>query len=265
MEFVKELKAVDEADDLRDFMLNLGNLLGVDTEDMNDPYTFFIRPVDNMYLPHFPGLENEGMTVTFKRDNALKREDVTFLTWDHSMVLGIMDFIASKEMGNVTMASWTSSSKEQFLFEGFFVLHAIADKRLQLQKWFPPTPVRVLLNSHMLDVTQKLPKKFIDENVETIDQEKRALMKEIPKEFIKECIKKGKELCLPRAKQYKEKFKDEMLKFMNGEIERLEALRKLNPTVSETEILLLRFNRDNMVKAMDKAELSLDSLRIILG
>jgi ATP-dependent helicase HepA len=53
--------------------------------------------------------------------------------------------------------------------------------------------------------------------------------------------------------------------FMNAEIERLEALRKVNPTVSETEILLLRFNRDNMLKAMDRAELSLDSLRIILS
>ena len=101
--------------------------------------------------------------------------------------------------------------------------------------------------------------------VESLDQEKRAQMKDLPKDFIKECIKKGKELCIPRAKQYKDKFKDDMLKFMNSEIERLEALRKVNPTVSETEILMLRFNRDNMVKAMDKAELSLDSLRIVIS
>lgn len=265
MDFVKELKAVDESDELRDFMLSLWNQLGVDTEDMNDPYTFFIRPGDNMYLPHFPGLENEGMTVTFKRENALKREDMTFLSWDHPMVIGIMDLVSSKEMGNVTLAGWKTPSKEQFLLEGFFVLHAIADKRLQLQKWFPPTPLRVLLNAQMQDLTQKLPKKFIDENVETLDQEKRAQMKDVPKDFIKQCIKKGKELCVPRAKQYKDKFKEDMLKFMNGEIERLEALRKVNPTVSETEILLLRYNRDNMVKAMDKAELSLDSLRIIIS
>lgn len=265
MEFVKELKAVDESTELRDFMLNLWNQLGVDAEDMNDPFTFFIRPGDNMYLPHFPGLEGEGMTVTFKRENALKREDMTFLSWDHPMVIGIMDFISSKEMGNVTMANWKSPNKELFLFEGYFVLSAVADKKLQLQKWFPPTPLRVLLNSQMQDMTQKLPKKFLDENVESLDQEKRAQMKELPKDFIKECIKKGKELCIPRAKQYKEKFKEDMLKFMNSEIERLEALRKVNPTVSETEILLLRFNRDNMAKAMDKAELSMDSIRIVIN
>jgi ATP-dependent helicase HepA len=264
MEFVKELKAVDDSTDLRDFMVTLWNQLGVDVEDMNDPYTFYIKAGDNMYLPHFPGLISEGMTITFKRENGLKREDMTFITWDHPMVIGIMDFISSKEMGNATMASWKTVSKEPFLFEGYFVLSSIADKKLQLQKWFPPTPLRVLLNSQMQDVTQKLPKKFIDENVESLDQEKRAQLKELPKDFIKECIKKGKELCVVRAKQYKEKFKADMLTFMNAEIERLEALRKVNPTVSETEILMLRFNRDSMTKAMDKAELSLDSLRIII-
>jgi hypothetical protein len=56
-----------------------------------------------------------------------------------------------------------------------------------------------------------------------------------------------------------------MLKYMNAEIERLEGLRKVNPTVSETEIQLLRFNRDNMAKAIDRAELSLDSLRLIVS
>jgi ATP-dependent helicase HepA len=265
MEFIKELKVVDESSELRDFMVNLWNQLGVDTEDMNDSFTFYIRPGDNMYLPHFPGLESEGMTVTFKRENALKREDITFLTWDHPMVIGIMDFISSKEMGNVSLSIWKTASRENFLFEGYFLLSAIADKKLQLQKWFPPTPLRVILNSQMQDLTQKLPKKYLDENVESVAQEHRSQINEIPKDFIKECIKRGKELCIPRAKQYKDKFKEEMLKSMNSEIERLQALSKVNPTVSETEIILLRYNRDNMIKAMDNAELSLDSIRIILA
>jgi ATP-dependent helicase HepA len=265
MEFVKELKTADESLELRDFMLNLWAQLGVDVEDMNDQFTYFIKAGDNMYLPHFPGLDSEGMTVTFKRENALRLEDVTFLTWDHPMVIGIMDFIASKEMGNATIASWKISSKESFLFEGFYLLQCVADKKLQIEKYFPPTPLRVLLNAQMQDLTAKMPKKFVDEGTESLTLEKRNQLSELPKEFIKDCIKKGRELCTARAKQYKEKFKEDMLKTLNSEIERLEALRKVNPTVSETEILLLRFNRDNLTKAMDKAELSLDSLRLIVN
>jgi ATP-dependent helicase HepA len=168
-------------------------------------------------------------------------------------------------MGNATIASWKTPSKESFLFEGYFLLSSIADKKLQLEKFFPPTPLRVLLNGQFQDMTSKLPKKFIDENTQSLDQEKRAQMKDLPKDFLKECIKKGKELCIGRAKQYKEKFKEDMLKHMNGEIDRLVALRKVNPTVSETEIIMLKYNRDNMLKAMDKAELSLDSLRLIIA
>ena len=73
------------------------------------------------------------------------------------------------------------------------------------------------------------------------------------------------QLVMEIRNKYKDKFKEDMLKSFNSEIERLEALRKVNPTVSETEILLLKFNRDNLSKAMDKAELSLDSLRIIVS
>ncbi len=265
MTFVKELKTSDESTDLRDFMINLWGQLGVDTEDMNDPFTFLIRPGDNMYLPHFPGLDNEGMTVTFKRENALKREDVTFLTWDHPMVVGIMDFISSKEMGNVTISHWNTPSKENFLFEGFFLLSTVADKKLQIQKWFPPTPLRVLLDSKMQDQTAKLPKKFIDENTISLSMEKRAELKELPKDFIKECIKRGKDMCIARAKQYKDKFRDDMVKAMDSEIQRLEALRKVNPTVSETEIIMLKTNKLNIQKAMDRAELSLDSIRLVIS
>lgn len=265
MQFVKELKAADESTDLKNFMLTLFNQLGVEAEDMDDPDTFLVRPGDNMYLPHFPGLDNEGMTITFKRENALKREDVTFLSWDHPMVVGIMDFISSKEMGNATISTWSMGSKEPFLFEGFYLLQCVADKKLQLEKFFPPTPLRVLLNSQMQDLTSKMPKKFIDENTMSLNLEKRNQLGDLPKDFIKGCIKKGRELCAARAKQYKDKFKEDMLKAMNAEIERLEALRAVNPTVSETEVLLLKFNRDKMSKAMDKAELSLDSLRLIVN
>jgi len=265
MSFVNELKAADESDELKNFMLNIFNQLGVEVEDMDDPDTFFIRPGDNMYLPHFPGLESEGMTITFKRKNALKKEELTFLTWDHPMVIGIMDFISSKELGNSTIAQWKSPSKESFLFEGFFLLYTVGDRKLQLQKWFPPTPLRVLLNSNKQDVTAKLPKKFIDENTVSLTLEKRQSLGELPKDFIKDCIKTGRMLCASRAKQYKDKFKEEMLKSFNSEIERLEALRKVNPTVSETEILLLKYNREQISKAMDKAELSLDSLRIVIN
>lgn len=259
---MKELRTNDSSNDLKDFMLIIFERLGVDVEEI-DENSFYIRPGDNMYLPYFPALPTDGLAITFKRATGIRRDDVSFMTWDHPMVTGIMEFIQSKEMGNCTIATWIGKAREPFLFEGYFLLSAVADKKLGLEKFFPPTPLRVIINSKFQDLTTKIPKKMIDEEVMNVPEEKKAGLKEIPRDFVKECIKKSKEMCLPRAKQYKDKFREDMLKTMDSEITRLESLREVNPTVSLKDIVMLKHHRNVMLKAIDNAELSLDSLRVI--
>ena len=48
----------------------------------------------------FAGLPPEGTTVTFDRARALEREEITFLTWDHPMVLGALELLLGGESGN---------------------------------------------------------------------------------------------------------------------------------------------------------------------
>ncbi len=261
--FMAELRAVEESPDLKDFMLALFERLGVDAEDL-DGDVFHVRPGDNMYLPHFPHLPHEGLGVTFKRSTALRKPEVTFLTWDHPMVTGIMELVQSKEMGNVTLASWRMKAKEPFLFEGFYLLQCVAPKGLGAEKWFPPTPVRVLLNNKFQDLTPKFPKKALDADVGDAAPERKAQLKELPREFMKECLKRGKEAAVPRAREYKEKFLAQMREDMGREIARLKKLREVNPTVSPEEIAKLEDNRARLEAAMGEAQLVLDSFRLVM-
>ncbi|MBY0515625.1 MAG: RNA polymerase-associated protein RapA [Bacteriovoracaceae bacterium] len=260
---ITALKETEGSPVLRDFMLSLCERLGVDVEDL-DGTSYFLKPSDNMYLPHFPGLPHEGISVTFSREIALKRPELHFLTWDHSMVLGIMDLISSKELGNVTVSSWKAKAPEPFLIEAFFTLQCLADRKLQPQKWFPPTPLRVLLNAKGVDMTQKIPKKMVDDGVVSGAPDKIAQVRTLPREVVKELLKKGKESAVPRAKQYKEKFLLEMKTKFDSEIARLEKLRAVNPTVSLQEIVTMKTQKLKLEKAMNEAQLNLDSLRIIL-
>lgn len=260
---ITNLKEVEASPDLKNFMLSLCERLGVDVEDL-DGTSFYLKPSDTMYLPHFPGLPHEGVSVTFNREVALHRPELQFLTWDHPMVLGIMELIASKEMGNVTVATWKTKSVEPFVLEAFFNLTCMGDKKLQPQKWFPPTPLRVALNSKGVDITQKLPKKLLDEQATNGTAEKLNQVRELPRDVLKELLKKGKETAAPRAKQYKDKFILEMRDHFDGEIARLTKLREVNPTVSMQEIVMLKTQKLKLEKAMNEAQLQLDSLRIIL-
>ena len=47
-------------------------------------------------LDGFPGLDPEGMTVSFSRDYSLAREDVQFLSWEHPMALGLLDIFLTQ-------------------------------------------------------------------------------------------------------------------------------------------------------------------------
>jgi ATP-dependent helicase HepA len=260
---LSKISEVENDPELRSFLLRLFNQLGVDVEELAGDL-LFIKPSDNMYLPHFPGLPNDGMSISFIREVAMRREDVSFMTWDHPLVTGIMEFISSKEVGNITAATWRGKAKENFLIEAYLVFEVLADKKLQAEKYFPPTPLRVLLNQSMQDITQKYSKKIIDEDVMIPDNEKLEKVKSIPKEFVKECIKKAKEYSIPRAKQYKEKFKTEMITKLDGEINRLKTLRSINPTVSAKDIQNLEMTKQKLISAMDNPSLRLDSLRFIL-
>ena len=52
-----------------------------------------------MLVPDFPGLKEEGVTVTFDRQLALAREELEFLTWDHPMIRQGIDLIVSGDIG----------------------------------------------------------------------------------------------------------------------------------------------------------------------
>lgn len=40
-----------------------------------------LTPSDHMLVPDFPGLSEDGITITFDREVALAREDAQFITW----------------------------------------------------------------------------------------------------------------------------------------------------------------------------------------
>jgi ATP-dependent helicase HepA len=256
------LKTEDQALKLKPLLLNIFNQLGVEVDDINDK-VYFIRPSDNMYMPVFPSLPSEGMMITFDRAHALIREDIAFITWDHPMVKGIMELIESKEMGNVVVATWKNKAIEPFLFEAFLVLSTKAPPAFGAETFFPPTPIRVLLNSQFQDKTKEIPKKKVDQEIVNLPPEKRESLKQIPKDFIKKAAVKSAELASLRAKQYKDQFKLEMQQTLNKEILRLQELREINPSVRADELELLRHKKEVLEKSFDTATVYLDSIRII--
>ncbi|MGZ3809575.1 MAG: helicase-related protein, partial [Bacteriovorax sp.] len=257
-----EIRKFDDESALIAYMNEVFQELGVDIEDLEDNI-FYIKPSDNMYVPHFPNLTSEGVRITFDRKTALRREDVEFLTWDHPMVVGVMDLIVSNTFGNATVMMRKKAGQAKTFIEATFLLYAVAPKNFSPERYFPPTPIRVLVDSTGEDFSEKWSKEDIDERSTMADPETVKKAKALPKGAVQNVLKIAHRHALKKAELIKQSYKEAMTAKITAEKDRLLKLKEVNPIVRIEEIDALSIQMLMLAKSFNNAEVALDSIRVI--
>lgn len=260
-----EIAQTDNLPQLVDFALNLFDIIGVEQDDLGEN-SIVITPTDTMLVPDFPGLKEEGVTVTFDRQLALAREELEFLTWDHPMIRQGIDLIASGDIGKASMALLVNKQLPAgtLLVELIYMIESQSPKGLQLNRFLPPTPVRLLLDSKGNDLAGQV-------NFDTLQNKLKPLGKDIANKMVKmarpnieQLIKIGdhKITEIAQAKiQEASKLADQTL---ITEINRLIALKAVNKNIRQVEIDVLEKQRLVSLEELSKASWRLDSLRVIV-
>lgn len=96
---VGEVRQREQAAALSDYLLSYWDAFGVEHEP-GPGRSLVLHPGEHMRHERFPGLAEEGATVTFSRADALAHEDRLFLTWEHPMVRGAMEGLVSSDLGS---------------------------------------------------------------------------------------------------------------------------------------------------------------------
>ena len=260
-----EIAQTDNSPQLVDFALNLFDIIGVEQDDLGEN-SIVITPTGTMLVPDFPGLKEEGVTVTFDRQLALAREELEFLTWDHPMIRQGIDLIASGDIGKASMALLVNKQLPAgtLLVELIYMIESQSPKGLQLNRFLPPTPVRLLLDSKGNDLAGQV-------NFDTLQNKLKPLGKDIANKMVKmarpnieQLIKLGdhKITEIAQAKiQEASKLADQTL---STEINRLIALKAVNKNIRQAEIDVLEKQRELSLEELSKASWRLDSLRVIV-
>lgn len=259
---VDEVKKFDEETNLINYMNNVFQELGVNIEDI-DESVYFIRPSDNMYVPYFPNLPVDGVRITFDRKTAIQREDVEFLTWDHPMVVGVIDLILSNTFGNMSVMMRRKSGQSKTFIETYFKLQVVAPKSMSPERFFPPTPIRVLVDSTGENFTLKFDKNDIDERITGADSETVRKAKGLPKAAVQKVLQAAHQHALVEAQELKKKYKQAMTEHLNHEKTRLLKLKAVNPVVRPEEIESIINQIEVLSKCYDEAEVVMDSMRVI--
>lgn len=260
-----EIAQTDNSPQLVDFALNLFDIIGVEQNDLGEN-SIVITPTGTMLVPDFPGLKEEGVTVTFDRQLALAREELEFLTWDHPMIRQGIDLIASGDIGKASMALLVNKQLPAgtLLVELIYMIESQSPKGLQLNRFLPPTPVRLLLDSKGNNLAGQV-------NFDTLQNKLKPLSKDIANKMVKmarpnieQLIKLGDRKITEIAQaqiQEASRLADQTL---STELNRLIALKAVNKNIRQAEINVLEKQRVLSLEELSKASWRLDSLRVIV-
>ena len=263
-EIVTQIQQQDADRTLDGFMNRIFDHYGVTVEDL-DSRSFHLSP-GQLFTDAFPELPEEGTTVTCDRTKALGREDIGFLTWDHPMVRGSIDLMLSSEKGNSCIVVWQDSQVDAppILIEAIYVLESVAPARLHVDRFLPPTPIRILVDMEGTDRSEDyahslINKKTADEEAFRLKQNPELLQALVPQMLraAKDYARKQKSILLEDAMQVAHDRLD-------GEARRLQELRKVNPNVREDEIKIAQNVVEDVTRHIAKAHLRLDAVRLIL-
>ena len=265
-EIAANIEYWDHDRSLEKYLSGVFDMHGVDF-DFHAQKSFTLHPTDHMLISHFPDLPDEGATITFDRHHALVHENMYFMTWEHPMVLNLIDLIVSHEHGNTALSIVKLANLKQgsILLECIFVIECSAPQNVQISRHLPPAVIRIVMDANCSDRSEQF-------EFDMLQGAALQLNKQIITQLIKNhqtrlqaMFAKAEVIAAGQCASQVEQRINTMESNFNAEIQRLTALQKDNPNIRLDEINALEQQQGKLGACMKKAYARLDSSRLIVA
>ncbi|MEE1868177.1 RNA polymerase-associated protein RapA [Pseudomonas auratipiscis] len=263
------VEAILEQDDqftLPIYMETLFDAFGIDSEDHSEN-ALILKPSEKMLDASFPLGDDEGVTITYDRNQALSREDMQFITWEHPMVQGGMDLVLSGSMGNTAVALIKNKALKPgtVLLELLYVSEVVAPRALQLGRYLPPAALRCLLDTNGNDLASRVSFETLNDQLESVPKASANKFIQAQRDVLTPRINSGEAKIMPRHAERVAEAQRRLAAETDEELARLTALQAVNPSVRDSEIETLRKQREQGLAMLEKAALRLEAIRVLVA
>ncbi len=264
-EIVEKISATDGDTNLVTFALSLFDTIGLDQDDKGEN-ALVVTPSDHMMVPSYPGLPYEGATITFDRDTALSREDMHFISWEHPMIQGGIDLLMSEGVGTAAVSLLKNKALPvgTMLLELVYRVDAQAPKRSGISRFLPQTPIRMMLDGKGNDLSEQVEFESFNRQLSPVGRHIAAKLVTSVQAQVHQLIGAGDKLVESKVEAIRAQAQQEMQVSLNGELERLQALKAVNPNIRDEEIEAIDAQIKELTGYISKAQYQLDSLRMIV-
>lgn len=255
----------DDDTGLVNFAMNLFDIVGINQDDRGENM-IVLTPSDHMLVPDFPGLPEDGCTITFDRNVALSREDAQFMSWEHPLIRNGLDLILTGDTGSSTISLLKNKALPvgTLLLELVYVVEAQAPKQLQLSRFLPPTPVRLLLDKAGNNLAAQVEFESFNRQLSAVNRHTGSKLVNAVQQDVYAILKQGEAQVESAALALIAAARNEADEKLSAELSRLEALKAVNPNIRDDELSAIESNRQQVIDSLNQAGWRLDALRLIV-
>ncbi|WP_394128019.1 RNA polymerase-associated protein RapA [Vibrio hepatarius] len=262
---VEKISATDGDTNLVTFALSLFDTIGLDQDDKGEN-ALVVTPSEHMLVPSYPGLPYEGATITFDRETALSREDMNFISWEHPMIQGGIDLLMSEGVGTTAVSLLKNKALPvgTMLLELVYKVDAQAPKRSGISRFLPTTPIRLMMDGKGNDLSAQVEFESFNRQLSPVGRHIATKLVASVQAQVHQLIEAGEKLIVEKVEAIRNQAQQEMQASLNSELERLQALKAVNPNIRDEEIEAIDAQIKELTGYIGQAQYQLDSLRMIV-
>lgn len=278
---IRQIKEFDEDDSISDFVLDVLKKQGVEAEPGALPDTLLLvqggQVVDGAVLgmpsqgnssmiAEESATEKSSLTVTLSRERAMIHEGIDFLSLEHPLAQGAIDFATAASFGTVACVLWKNSGRAgQMFMEYDFIVDFPVSTEWGLESIAGPSSARFLLNGSGEDFSELLEEleyaKLADLNV----PQKNAVIEAKLRYFGGECLAVAKRLATDFANGLTEQVLEKLDARLDAEYDRMRHLVSMRGDAEgNSELAKLKKNNMERRKAVAQPAVRLDAIRLVV-
>ncbi|MGH8145964.1 MAG: RNA polymerase-associated protein RapA [Rhodanobacteraceae bacterium] len=255
------MQASDRDAQIHALIQNCFEPFGIQTEDLDDG-SFVLDP-EWLSTDALSGFADGPRRATFARQTALAREELDLLRMDHPLVAGAFDLLLAGEFGNAAFLIDPALAPRSVLLEAVYVIECVADVRLDVQRFLPPTPLTVCVDSKLAPRAYTPSAQALararERNLD-ISRYRRYLTQLVPP-----MLEQADMLAATGTSSVVDDAVAQARDALDARVQRLRALATVNASVQPEEIAQSESTRDAVVAALSKARPRLDAVRMAVS
>ena len=182
------------------------------------------------------------------------------------MITEAMEMVLSTELGNAAIATIQLKGipPGTMLLESIYAINCVAPKYLQVERFLPLSPIRLLVDNRGKDLAEIMPHARLNELSERV---KKPVALQIIKQVraqVEEKMKYTATLADASCERILDQAEARMRRELGDELNRLEKLREVNPSIRDEELDHLRYRIDECSAHIRHASLQMQGLRLIV-